>query len=137
MLPDARFNFASNSHRISLKLNESQQLEREILRNYNLELSTFMAPIVKTLPSYIKDSQHALEIVRDFNFLGQDKLLFTVDITSLYSVICHSVAQKFFDPRTVKKPISETTPLSQTSANNSFQLKLSNIVPIPLPLYLL
>ena len=55
-----------------------------------------MAPIVKTLPSYIKDSQHALEIVRDFNFLGQDKLLFTVDITSLYSVICHSVAQKFF-----------------------------------------
>ena len=109
MLPDARFNFASNSHRTSLKLNESQQLERELLRNYNLELSTFMAPIVKTLPSYIKDSQHALEIVRDFNFLGQDKLLFTVDITSLYSVICHSVAQKFFfDPRTVKKPISET-----------------------------
>ena len=109
MLPDARFNFASNSHRTSLKLNESQQLEREILRNYNLELSTFMAPIVKTLPSYTKDSQHALEIVRDFNFLGQDKLLFTVDITSLYSVICHSVAQKlFFEPRTVKKPISET-----------------------------
>ena len=55
-----------------------------------------MTSIVKTLPSYIKDSQHALEIVRDFNFLGQDKLLFTVDITSLYSVICHSVAQNFF-----------------------------------------
>ena len=33
MLPDALFNFASNSHRTSLKLNESQQLEREILRN--------------------------------------------------------------------------------------------------------
>ena len=108
MLLDALFNFASNSHYTSLKLiNESQQLEREILRNYNVELNTFMTPIVKTLPSYIKDSQHALEIVRDFNFLGQDKLLFTVDITSLYSVICHSVAQKFFDPRTVKKPISE------------------------------
>ena len=74
MLPDARFNFASNSHRTPLKLNESQQLERELLRNYNLVLSTFMAPIVKTLPSYTKDSQHALEIVRDFNFLGQDTL---------------------------------------------------------------
>ena len=47
-----------------------------------------MAPIVKTLGSYIKDSQHALEIVRDFNFLGQDKLLFTMDITSL--LYCHS-----------------------------------------------
>ena len=55
-----------------------------------------MAPIVKTLPSYIKDSQHALEIVRDFNFLGQDKLLFTMDITSLFRVICHSVAQTYF-----------------------------------------
>ena len=69
-----------------------------------------MAPIVKTLPSYTKDSQYALEIVRDFNFLGQDKLYFHCgSVTSLYSVICHSVAQKFFfDPRTVKKPISET-----------------------------
>ena len=96
MLLDALLNFASNSHCTPLKLNESQQLEREILRNYNLELSTFMTSIVKTLPSYIKDSQHALEIVRDFNFLGQDKLLFTVDITSLFTVIRHSVAQTFF-----------------------------------------
>ena len=46
-----------------------------------------MAPIVKSLPSYIKDSQHALEIFRDFNFLGQDKLIFTMDIPSLYTVI--------------------------------------------------
>ena len=30
-----------------------------------------MAPIVKTLPSYIMDSQHALEIFRDFNFHGK------------------------------------------------------------------
>ena len=55
-----------------------------------------MAPIVKTLASCIKDSQHALEIVRDFNFLGQDKLLFTIDITSLFTVIRHSVAQTYF-----------------------------------------
>ena len=55
-----------------------------------------MTPIVKTLPSYIKDSQHALEIVRVVNFLSQDKLLFTTDITSLFRVICHSVAQTFF-----------------------------------------
>ena len=55
-----------------------------------------MAPIVKTLASYIKDSQHALEVFRDFNFLSQDKLLFTMDITSLFTVIRHSVAQTFF-----------------------------------------
>ena len=79
MLLDALLNFASKSHWTPL-----EQLEREILRNYNLELSTFMAPIVKTLPSYIKDSQHALEIVREFHFLGQDKLLFTMDIKHFF-----------------------------------------------------
>jgi len=50
-------------------------------------LDKIMAPIVKTLPSYIKDSQHALQIFRSFYFLGQDKLHFTMDITSLYTVI--------------------------------------------------
>ena len=46
-----------------------------------------MAPIVRSLPSYVKDSQHALQIFRDFNFLGEDKLIFTMDNTSLYTVI--------------------------------------------------
>ena len=51
-----------------------------------------MTSIVK----YIKGNQHALEIVRVVNFLSQDKLLFTMDITSLFTVIRHSVAQTFF-----------------------------------------
>ena len=71
-----------------------------------------MAPIVKSLPSYIKDSQHAFEIFRDFNFLGQDKLIFTMDISSLYTVIPNNeglLALKYFlDQRTVKEPSSET-----------------------------
>jgi len=71
-----------------------------------------MAPIVKTLPSYIKDSQHALQIFRDFNFLGQDKLIFTMDITSLYTGITNGegllALKHCFDQRTVKEPKSET-----------------------------
>ena len=51
-----------------------------------------MAPIVKSLPSYMKDSQHALEIFRDFKFLGQDKLIFTMDILSLCTVIPNNEA---------------------------------------------
>ena len=39
-------------------------------------LDKIVAPIIKSLPSYVKDSQHAL------NFLGEDKLIFTMDITS-------------------------------------------------------
>ena len=69
-----------------------------------------MAPImiVKTLPSYIKDRQHVLEIFRDFNFLGQNKFIFTTDITSLYTVIPNDeglrALKHFFDQHTVGKP---------------------------------
>ena len=41
----------------------------ELISSY---LDKIMAPIVKTLPSYMKDSHHVLEIFRDFNFLGQN-----------------------------------------------------------------
>ena len=71
-----------------------------------------MAPIVKTFTSYIKDNQHALEIFRDSNFLGQDKLLFIMDITSLHSVILNGegllALKHFFDQRTVKEPSFQT-----------------------------
>ena len=76
-----------------------------------------MAPIVRPLPSYVKDSQHALQIFRDFNFLGEDKLIFTMDITSLYTVIpnCEGLLalKHFFDLRSVKEPSSETIRLAE------------------------
>ena len=56
-----------------------------------------MAPIVKTLPSYIKDSQHALEIVLEFHFLVQDKLHFTMDIKHfLINVLSKNLALKHY-----------------------------------------
>ena len=71
-----------------------------------------MTPIVKALPTYIKDSQHALEIFRDFNFLSEDKLIFTMGISSLYTVIPNSeglqALRYFFDQRTVTEPSTET-----------------------------
>ena len=71
-----------------------------------------MVPIVKTSASYIKDSQHALEIFRAFNFLGENKLLFTMDMTSLFTVIPNyeglRALKNFFDQRTGKEPSSET-----------------------------
>ena len=71
-----------------------------------------MAPIVKTLPSHTKDSQQALEIFRDFNIFGQKKLIFTMDITYLYTLIPNDeglrALKHFFDHRTVEEPSSET-----------------------------
>ena len=42
-----------------------------------------MTPIVKSLPSYIKDSNHALEIFRNFNFSGENKIIFPVSVSVL------------------------------------------------------
>ena len=71
-----------------------------------------MVPIVKTLPSYIKEIQYALEIFRDFNFLGQNKFVFTINIISLNAVIPNDeglwALKHFFHQCTVKEPCSET-----------------------------
>ena len=71
-----------------------------------------MAPIVRSLPSYAKDSQHTFQIFRDFNFLGEDKLIFTMDITSLYTVFPNGegllALKHLFDLRNIKEPNSET-----------------------------
>ena len=71
-----------------------------------------MTPIVRSLPSYVKDGQHALQIFRDFDFLGEGELIFTMDITSLYTVIPNGegflALKHFFDLRTIKEPSSET-----------------------------
>ena len=65
-----------------------------------------MAPIVRSLPSYIKDSQHALQIFRDFNFLAKTNLF------SLWIIIPNGkgllALEHFTDLRTVKEPSSET-----------------------------
>ena len=77
-----------------------------------LARSLGILPIVKSLPSYIKDSNYALEIFRNFNFSGENKIIFTMDITSLYTVIPNNeglqALKYFFNQRPIKKPSSET-----------------------------
>ena len=46
-----------------------------------------IAPFVQSLPSYIKDTNHALTIFDRFSFPTECKLLFIMDIKSLYTVI--------------------------------------------------
>ena len=78
----------------------------------DIRLYKIMVPIVKTLPSYIKEIQYALEIFRDFNFLGQNKFVFTINITSLNIIIPNDeglcALKHFFDQCTVREPCSET-----------------------------
>lgn len=71
-----------------------------------------MTHIVKSLPSYIKDSNHALEIFRNFNFSGENKNIFSMDIPSLYTVIPNNeglqALKYFFNRHPIKKPSSAT-----------------------------
>ena len=81
----------------------------ELISSY---LDKVMTPIVKSLPSYIKDSNHALEIFRTFSFSGENKIIFTIDKTSLYTVIPNNeglqALKYFFHQRPIKKPSTET-----------------------------
>ena len=57
------------------------------LSTIGLYLDQIMSPFVKSIPAYIKDTNHGLKTFPDFNFPGQNKLIFTMDLTSLYTVI--------------------------------------------------
>ena len=41
------------------------------------------------LPSYIKDTKHAVKIFDQIHFNGPNKFIFTMDVKSLYTVIPH------------------------------------------------
>ena len=64
--------------------------------------------IVATLQNYGKDSQPAFKTFREFSFLRQDKLIFTMYITSLYTVIPNYEGLWALDHHTVTEPGSET-----------------------------
>ena len=55
--------------------------------NISAYLDSVLAPLVKQLPTYVKDSSHALQILESFSFTGSHRYLLTMDIKSLYTVI--------------------------------------------------
>ena len=71
-------------------------------------LDHVMAPLVRNLSSYIKDTKHALQILNNIHFHGNHKFIFTMDVKSLYTVIPHHDGLKalkfFFDKRPNQEP---------------------------------
>ena len=67
----------------------------------SMYLDLILQPIVASLPSYIKDTNHALTLLSDYSFplCSPDRFLFTLDVVSLYTSIPHTdglVAMKHF-----------------------------------------
>ncbi len=75
-------------------------------------LDAILTPIVKTLPTYVKDTSDALRIFDNFHFQGSERYLFTMDVKSLYTVIPNTdglVALKhFLDLRPSQDPPTST-----------------------------
>ena len=59
----------------------------ELISNY---LDALMLPIVQSLTTCIKDTNYALRTFNDFHFPSDSKLLFTMDVKLLYTVIPHN-----------------------------------------------
>ena len=81
----------------------------ELISSY---LDHVMAPLVRELPSNIRDTKHALQIFQTITFSGTHTFIFTMDIKSLYTVILHHEALKalkfFFDKRPTQEPSTTT-----------------------------
>ncbi|XP_044163912.1 uncharacterized protein LOC122948283 [Acropora millepora] len=55
----------------------------ELIATY---LDVITAPLVQSLPSYVKDTNHMLRIADSFRFHGTSNYVFTMDVKSLYTV---------------------------------------------------
>ena len=99
----------------------------------------FLQPCVPTLPSYVKDSSHFLQILQTYttNPLPDDALLCTLDVSSLYTNIPHQEGmracaealrnQKNTDPMSVQSII---TLLRLILTLNNFQFNGTNYIQI-------
>ena len=81
----------------------------ELISSY---LDHVMAPLVEELPSYIKDTKHALQIFQNITFSDTHKFIFSMDVKSLYTVIPHHEGLKtlnfFFDKHPTLEPSTTT-----------------------------
>ena len=78
-------------------------------------LDMAMSPLVSNLKAYVKDTNHALEILSTFQFDNHDtsqRFVYTMDIRSLYTVIPYNsgleALKYFLDKRPVLDPPTVT-----------------------------
>ena len=105
-------------------------------------LDMVMSPLVCNLKTYVKDTNHALQIFRTFQFDNDDtsqRFLYTMDIKSLYTVIPHNsgleALKYFLDKRPVLDPPTVTLTrlaelvltLNAFSFNNEFYHQVGGV----------
>ena len=90
----------------AILVDRTSQCPTELLASYLDKVTT---PFVRGLDSYVKDAGHMLIILDSFRFWGEHRLIFTMDIKSLYTVIPYDEGLKYFlDKREVLDPPTHT-----------------------------
>eukprot|EP00061_Rhincodon_typus_P000710 g12522.t1 len=51
---------------------------------------SIFSPLVQELLTYVHDTTHALHLLQNFKFPGPQRLIFTMDVQSLYTCIPHT-----------------------------------------------
>ena len=81
----------------------------ELIATY---LDRITTPLVQSLPSYVKDTNHMLRIVDSFRFPGNFNYVFTMDVKSLYTVIPNGdgllALTHFLNKRPILQPPTHT-----------------------------
>ena len=81
----------------------------ELIATY---LDRITTPLVQSLPSYVKDTNHMLRIADSFRFPGTFNYVFTMDVKSLYTVIPNGdgllALTHFLNKRQVLQPPTHT-----------------------------
>lgn len=109
--------------------------------NSSTFLDEVMSSLVRCLPTYVKDTNHALHIFDSFRFDNSDLeqyLLFIMDVKSLYTVIPNNCGLQaltyFLETRNVKVPSSLirlaklVLTLNAFSFNNVHHCQIGHIV---------
>ena len=75
-------------------------------------LDAILSPLVEQQPTYINDSNHAINIFSTFRFQGEHCFLFSMDVKSLYTSIPHEdsliALRHFLDQRPDSEPPTNT-----------------------------
>ena len=82
------------------------------LKKFSEFVSFHLNPLVQTLPSYIKNTTHLLNKLKDLDVLPANAILITLDVSSLYTNIPTNegidACRKFLDQRTDKSVPTES-----------------------------
>ena len=106
------------------KIHKESNPERPIVsacncptENIACYLDMVMSPLVCNLKTYVKDTNHALQIFRTFQFAHDDarqRFLYTMDIKSLYTVIPHNSGLKALKYFLNKRPVLDPPTVTLT-----------------------